>query len=401
MVFCSVVTRNFLPHARVLADTLAEHHRGSRLQLLVVDDLEGAIGAGEPFDVLSPAAVGLSRAEVYRRAAMYSPQGLVSSLKGIVLRAVLADARAAVALLDVDMFALDAIDDVLELAERHSLVLTPHASVPLPFHRGERELGAEQTFIRAGVFNGGFLAAADGAEPFLEWWVERCARDCVHDPDQGLVLSQSWLALVPALFNHYVLRDRGVNLMLHGFADDDVEWRNGRAWIGRSPVRLLHVGGGFDPQRRSLHGSRTRYSWWPSLDERPGLARLCNEYAARLIAADPDGVGTTSWRFAELDDGTPLDQPMRHAYRLGLIAAEASGGAEPPNPFTAPAAFMVWLTEPHAAGSAVSRYLAALRNLRADLRAAFPEVPGSDEDRFRAWAETDWPAPSALIGARS
>jgi hypothetical protein len=399
MVFCSVVTRNFLPHARVLAESLAGHHGGTRLRLLVVDDIEAAIGAGEPFDALTADAVGVSSAEVLRRAALYSPQELVSSLKGIVLRAVLADARAPVICLDVDMLALGPIHDVFELAERHALVLTPHASVPLPFHRGALEPGAEQAFIRAGVFNGGLLAAAHGAEPFLDWWIERCARDCVHDTGRGLLLSQAWLALVPALFPHCVLRDRGVNLTPHGFSDDDVEWRDDRPWIGRWPVRLFHPGGGFDPGGETLHGSRTTYSWWPALDERPGLARLCEEYAQRLRAADHDGAGRTAWRFTELDGGTTLDHPMRHAYRLGLIAAETNGGTEPPNPFIDPAAFTAWLAEPPVSGATVSRYLAALHNLRADLRTAFPEVPGSDEDRLLAWAETEWPARRAPVAA--
>src|SRR6266508_4168807 len=133
MVFCSVVTRNHLPQARVIAESLAEHHDGARLRLLIVDDLEAAVGTGETFDALTRSEVGLSDEELYRRAAMYSPRELVSSLKGIVLRGVLAEVRQPVVLLDVDMLAFGAIDDVFSLAERHSLVLTPHTSIPLRF----------------------------------------------------------------------------------------------------------------------------------------------------------------------------------------------------------------------------------------------------------------------------
>jgi hypothetical protein len=341
MLFCSVVARNFLPHARVLAQTIAEHHPGARLRVLVVDDLEAAVGPGEPFDVLRADAVDLPTEELHRRAAMYSRQGLVSSLKGVLLRAVLRDAGTPAVLLDADSFVLGGLDDVFALAERHSLVLTPHASVPHRFARGG--LGPEQTFIRAGVFNGGFIAAAESAAPFLDWWVERCARDCVHEPDQGLVFSQSWLALVPALFPHVALRDRGVNFSLHGLAGDDVEWRGDRPWIGRFPVRVFHPGGGFDARTRSLSGSRPGSPWWPPLAERPGLARLCDDYADRLLAAGYDGADATPWRFSALEDGTPLDEPLRRVYRLAVIAAETNGHPEPPNPFSAPSAFSDWL----------------------------------------------------------
>src|SRR3954471_13257815 len=41
MVVCSVVASNFLPHARVLADSLAEWHPEARLDLFVTDECNG------------------------------------------------------------------------------------------------------------------------------------------------------------------------------------------------------------------------------------------------------------------------------------------------------------------------------------------------------------------------
>jgi hypothetical protein len=67
----------------------------------------------------------------------------------------------------------------------------------LPFEAGG--LGPEQTFIRAGIFNGGLLAVSDAAGDFLDWWDERSARDCVWELDRGIHASQAWLSLVAAL----------------------------------------------------------------------------------------------------------------------------------------------------------------------------------------------------------
>src|SRR5262249_26131156 len=82
-----------------------------------------------------------------------------------------------------------------------------------------------------------------------------------------------------------------------------------------------------------------------------------------------------------------IDRLMRDAYRRALIEAEASRAPEPPNPFThGDAAFTEWLLSPAWPESQLSRYLAAGHAARADLRAAFPRIPGPDEPALLGWA---------------
>jgi len=373
----------------VLARTLREHHPEAELRVLVVDapEVSGA-NHEEPFMRVTLAGAGVDMAELQRRATMYDPQALVSSLKAPFVGAQLVRARRPVLLLDADMLVLGPLDDVLALAGRHGIVLSPHTSVPLRHAPGR--LTPEEALLRAGVMNGGFLAVGPQAGPFLRWCSERSARDCVWDPDRALSLSQTWLTLVPALFDHHVLRDRGVNLMGHGLGGDDVTWEGGAPSIRGRPVRLFHFAGGFDPRNPGLGGPRAP-AWWPRPADRPGLGALCERYAALLLAA--------GWRPADsgdAGDGDELDWAMRAAYRDGLIEAEAAGGMEPPNPFAHGGdAFSGWLAGPRWPGSVVSRYLAALRAGRGDLRAAFPAVPGADEAALAAWAASKQPAGEA------
>jgi hypothetical protein len=244
--------------------------------------------------------------------------------------------------------------------------------VPLPFEPGG--FGAEQEFLRAGVFNGGCLALSPAATDFLKWRDERAARDAVVAPERHLFGAQGWLSLVPALFDHIVLRDRGVNLTRHGMADEDLAWRDDRPWIGDTPVRLFHFFGQFVP------GDGWRYTAprWPSLRDRPGLARLAREYGERLLRA---GFGSAE------ENPRRIDPLMRDAYRRALIEAEVSGAPEPPNPFThGDQAFVDWLLSPAWPDSQLSHYLAAAHAARADLRAAFPKIPGPDEPALLVWA---------------
>ncbi|HEX2447992.1 MAG TPA: hypothetical protein VHK26_07385 [Methyloceanibacter sp.] len=350
------------------------------LELFVADAPDASPASHEPFRRLSLSEVGLSREELHRRYTMYDAQSLASSIKGTLLAACLERTGGPALLLDADTLVLGALDDLCELTARHAILLTPHASVPLQFAAGE--MGLEQSFLRAGIFNGGFVGVSRGADAFLRWWSERCARDCIHAPDRGLFYSQNWLGLVPALFDHHVLRDRGINLTGLGMGEDDIGWREGRPWIGDRPVRLFHFAGKFDPHSGCFDTLRDA-DWWPRVAGRPGFARLCQDYARRLLRSGFDGAAPV--------DHSGFDWVMRAAYRQALLKSEANGGVEPPNPFAhGMAAFTEWLARPANPGSRVSRYLAALYSERPDLRAAFPNVPGDGEGKLLAWVASKY-----------
>ena len=257
---------------------LAEHDPAARLAVLVVDEPELAGSAAEPFEVLGPADLGLPAGEIRWRSENYGPQALTSSLKPALLRSRLQSGAPAALLLDADVAVYAPLGDLFEAAAEHGVVLTVHSHDPVP-HGGDAE------FKRAGVFNGGCLAVGPGALPFLDWWDERTARDCRFAPEQGLFLSQGWLALVPALFDHHIVRDAGINVMGHNLSGRDVEWRDGRPFIGAVPLRIFHFTGLDYPPGPGRLSRHDHLPWWPSLDDRPGVARLLEAYLLRLDAA--------------------------------------------------------------------------------------------------------------------
>jgi hypothetical protein len=385
VVLGSVIEERYLAEGRVLAESARAHHSGIHIAILVVGAL-GDGGADEPFEVLTARDVGIDDRELARRAAMYAPQELVSSCKPALLAHLLARHGPPVILLDADMLVLGDLRPLASLAREHAVVLSPHD--PSPSRHVPGAVGFEQEMLRAGVFNGGVVSCGPGAERFLAWWGARTARDCVVDLDAALVMSQTWLTLVPALFDHAVLRDPGINVMGHNLGGRDIDWSDPeRPAVGGAPLRAFHFSGKFDPHRplAGFSGAE-RWGWWPDARDRPGLARLCHRYAELLLAAGHDRQRALPARFGVVGN-LPLDLPMRRAHRAALIAAEAEGGPEPPTPLgDGPDAFLAWLAEPAAPGSPVSRWLLALHGLRADLRAAFPAVPGADDARLDAWA---------------
>jgi hypothetical protein len=380
----------------VLADSFLAQNPGSGFSILVVDGPPPGFGGDEPFEVLAPSDVGIDREELNRRATMYSAQGLVASMKPNLLLALLSRREDPLVLLDADGCVYDDLSPVAQAAERHSLVLSPHALDPHPLWSVD---SPEQIILRAGVMNAGLVGVGSGGAGFLRWWAERTARRCVFDAERGLMLAQTWLTLATALFDHHVLRDRGCNVAGWNLQARDVAWDGDTPTIDGGPLRHFHFAGSFDPEQPHLLTTIAEHArWWPSLDERPGVALLASDYAARLIARGHQRARASEPRHHTMPGGTPIETWMRSGYRKALIDAERAGVEEPPNPFShGEERFLGWV-EQHAVAhldggpSEVEmpsgdrgELIEALLDRR-QLLARIMELEGSRDDAVR-WAE--------------
>jgi hypothetical protein len=387
----SLVSTNFLPYARVLADSIHEHHHDASVLVVLVDGTPGR-PPEETFELLTPAQIGCDDAELAIRALAYEPQALTSSLKALALAEGLRRAEGPVLLLDADILVCADLGPVLDDVERHTVLLSPHSNRPLPTSAGD------ETFLRSGVYNGGFVGAAPGAEAFCAWWEARIARRCIRDTPRGLMLSQGWLDLVPAMFDAGVERDPGVNVMGHNLHGRDIVRDGAGRWtIEGVPLRFFHFNA-VDPGDPTVLGRTTEASW-TDLAGRPGVTELHAEYLSRLHArgwpTSPSGRHTT------FPGGVTITPAMRRAYLDGLA------GGSPPNPLAGDPAedFLTWLAEPapHCDHPWLVRYLVATHTVRDDLRANWPSVPGVHTEDLLAWCDRDLAAQDAawpLVDAR-
>jgi hypothetical protein len=386
---CTIAARNYLPRARVLARSFAEHHPESRMVALIIDDVhEEVVGAEEPFDVLRPRDLDLDSEEFHRMAMIYDVVELSTSLKPWLIRYLLDCDPGPVIYLDPDIRIYAPLNEASLLAQRHGIVLTPHVTAPIP--RDDKQTD-EDTILGAGMYNLGFIAVGPQARPFIDFWMERLHRDCRIDKTNHRFVDQRWVDFVPSLFDCHILRDPSYNVAYWNLDHRALRNERGDYTVEGRPLRFFHFSG-FDPdapgQLSRWQGERPRIL----LADHPDLAHICDEYAAAVQASIRLSDGRPAYAFAELPNGVPISAELRHLYRERLLKAEQEGSPAPPDPFTIEGAeeLVSWASGTAQPGERrLPRYLALLHARRPDLRAAFPDPEGCHHEPYLDWAESE------------
>ena len=245
---CTIIARNYLPHARVLAESFREHHPGGTFTVLVVDDTDAEDRSGEPFAVLSPYDIGIERAEVHRMAFIYDVKELATAVKPWLLEHLLARADHAI-YFDPDIEIFAPLDDIATLAREtldrpHSAHDAATAARPAAPERGD---AASRRDLQPRLHRGRHSAR----RPSSTWWQERLARNCIVDVEQGIFVDQRWIDFVPALFEHTVLCDTAYNVAYWNLTTRHVEWTGAGYEVNGAPLRFFHYSG-FSPGTMEL-----------------------------------------------------------------------------------------------------------------------------------------------------
>jgi glycosyltransferase involved in cell wall biosynthesis len=376
---CTIVARNYLPAARLLARSFLAQHVGSSFSILLLDATEPET-SDEGFEVLTPYNIGIERREVHRMAMIYDVKEFATAVKPWLLRTLSSSDVAVYFDPDIEIFA--PLDDIADLAQEHSIVLTPHMLTPLP---NDGLLPDDLMILQAGTYNLGFIAVGRGAADFLDWWSEKLSRDCLVAVERGQFVDQRWVDFVPVLFDHVVLRDPTCNVAYWNLHERSLRRAEGRYEVDGGPLRFFHFSG-FDPRRGSQLSAHLGRWARTRLNEHPELAQLCGEYAGRLMDIGYREHKDLPYRFDSLEQGISVDSRMRRVYREALEERDRDGRAEPPDPFDPASAkkFLDWLNEPVARGG-LSRYLFALYRDSPDLQSRFPFIRNLHRDSFLRW----------------
>ena len=387
----TVITSDYLPWARVLADSFASHNPGIRFVVALLDEPDpGLLRSEDQFDLVRPGDMGLAPVEYAWMTSIYDGFELSCAVKPWLLRFLMQDAPAAL-YFDSDIFVCDSLAEIASAAASAGLVLSPHTLEPLP---ADGLMPDDDIFLRSGQFNGGFVAVGRGGGPFLEWWRQRLARGCLawSPAEPQRFVDQRWLDLAVNYFPNVVLRDRGANVAYWNLGTRVLEDGPDGYLVDGQPLRFFHFSG-FEPAAPDVLSKFQGEPRRVEVRESSALARLCAEYASRLASAGLRPAATAR-EVAELAGGIRLTAHVRRALRAALIEAERTGVVPLTGPHDADALW-TWLRAPVTQGG-IPWYLWGLWASQSQLREAFALLPGADEPRYLGWAASEGVALGAV-----
>lgn len=318
--FATVITRDHLANARVLAARLREFHE-EPLHVLCVDDLGAHVDVAKlPFRVLSLDEV--LPPEHRGMTFYYSAFELCNALKPWLLRRLLATTpHDRCIYLDADVFPFGPLADALAELEFASVLLTPHGLSPPPAAAAE----LETLNLKYGVYNGGFLGVRACTESmrFLDWQAGRLATLGFrgwHD----VYVDQLWLNLAPVYFE-------GVKA-----------WRHPGANVANWNLyerELVRAGDGYTANGQPLlfaHMSNWRFDapddWTLGRPLAPGtdgsiIAEIGRRYRDALADAGHEDCRRWPYGFGTFASGRPITLPMRREWYERVMAGATSAAS--------------------------------------------------------------------------
>ncbi|MEZ6076327.1 MAG: hypothetical protein R3C56_11895 [Pirellulaceae bacterium] len=206
----TVVTRNYLHYARVLAESCERWQPDMPLTVVLADSLPASHSLDQHLArVLLAEQLGID--DWNRFTFKYTPFELCCALKPHAMQALFAQGFERVVFIDSDLALYGPLASIEQALQTHSIALVPHLHRPLP-RDGRKPL--ENNFLNAGTFNGGLVACCNDpqGQQFLQWWGDHFCNDCYVDVAGGVFVDQKWLNLAPGLFPSLaIVRQPGCN----------------------------------------------------------------------------------------------------------------------------------------------------------------------------------------------
>jgi ectoine hydroxylase-related dioxygenase (phytanoyl-CoA dioxygenase family)/lipopolysaccharide biosynthesis glycosyltransferase len=317
------ITANYLPKARVLANSIKRVHPEAQFHLVLSDIIPSTLVLkNEPFDsiiTIEELSIPNLKSWIFKHSIVEMCTGVKPFAFQEIFRRYNCEK---IIYLDPDIVIFNRLDCIAEKLDDHSIVLTPHQTEPENYN--EAVIDNEICSLKHGVYNLGFLAIRNSEEGrrFLEWWLKRCFDFCYDDIPGGIFTDQRWIDLAPAFFEDlYILREPNYNVatwnltnrMATGSLKEGI-FINGR------PLCFYHFSG-FDSGAQEIMLKKYGAS-------SPVLFELRKWYIAQCEYMGQYEFGKISCFYSYFDNSELITKQQRLLYRQRLDLQQAY-----PNPF--------------------------------------------------------------------
>jgi hypothetical protein len=228
--FCTIITADYLPFAKVLHASLQKNVPGTSLQVLVID--KNDFTSHQSFTIhsidnviTSPVAKG-----IYKKYAHTNPDHFRWALKPVFISYLLQNGFDKVIFADPDIYFVNNFGFLFEELESNNILLTPHWANLNPM----KNEGSLFDVLRDGLFNAGFIGANKKGIEAINWWSEMCHYKIEKKNELGLFDDQKYLDILPAQFPDVkILKHQGCNLASWNVETSKRESINGKLIINQ------------------------------------------------------------------------------------------------------------------------------------------------------------------------
>ena len=306
---CTIIAKNYLAMARVLAESFARHNPGSNFFVLLMDPVEGCFNpAQEQFHLVETRHLPipdlekvLFKYDVLEASTAVKPYFMEYLLERHNIRKLV--------YLDPDVLVLSTFDGIWRALEESAIVLTPHITRQYPdqAHPNERDL------VVAGSYNLGFIGVrrCETTDQFLRWWQRMVYNNCVSFPERGLFVDQKFVNLVPGLYGDVrILREAKYNVAYWNLHERQITMENDEVLVEGGACCFFHFSG-FDPaEPAEISKHQTRYK----MSELGEGRELFRRYRSLLLKHGWKQSARWAYTYDYFDNGERIPKSARRYY---------------------------------------------------------------------------------------
>ena len=300
-VAVTIVSKNYISLARVLAKSFKQHHPDWLFVVLLVDRCDGYLDpeteGGSDFELLE--LENMNFPDIGKFIYRYSIMELNTAVKPFVLDFLLRERKCEkVAYIDPDIFFFRRFCLVEKALDHADICLVPHLRRPF----NDEHKPSDTEILQSGTYNLGFLGLRNTQKTLelLAWWMGKLFLDCIVDIPNGLFVDQKWMDMAPALVNEaFVLRNPGYNVAYWNLHERPISRQNGEWFAGEAPLVFFHYSGYSPFLRREMskHQSRHNLRFLPETQE------LFDFYGELLLAAEYEKTSSWPYSYGTLPNG--------------------------------------------------------------------------------------------------
>ncbi len=382
----TICALNYLPFAKVLAESFLEFHPESKFYLLLVDGgSKPDLGPGYPrIRVITPSDLYLDQEEFERMTIYYDVTELSTALKPLGMKYLLDQGSEIAIYLDPDIQVFSELVEIPKHLLSASIALTPHTLHEIP-RDGLRP--SDFDIMASGTFNLGFIAIrrCDESYEFLRWWNERLILDCIADIENNLFTDQRWIDFVPSYFSFSVIRNYGYNIAYWNLHERKLTKVDSEFFANDEPLRFFHFSG-YKPEKPWVLSKHVADRPRVVMSAQPLVKELADHYGELATTNNSGSSGPAKYGFSNFQGQIKLTPEIRRRYRKEVISAIQDGEKFPPLGSDPENVIVDWLNRQVPESGRLNVSLFDVWQGRPDLQLAFPFATTTQAPNLVKWA---------------